>query len=123
MTIIFKIDDLLPDLFPRTREANFDHSVLKEELSDFYSVGPYKPKINIEVDSVTIEIDTSLIETQEDNYKKVVSLCESGKYDEAKRILGDLLDKAPHVWNLRKIMTGTNTSFGTNRITPSSTTS
>ena len=104
MTIVFKIDDLLLDLFPRTREANFDHSVLKEELSDFYSVGPYKPKINIENDTVRIEIDTSLIETQEQDYRKVVSLCESGKYDEAKRILGDLLDNAPHVSEYHRIL-------------------
>jgi len=87
MTIILKIDDLLPDLFPRTKEANFDHSVLKDELSDFYSIGPYKPKIDIEGDNVTIEIDTSLIETQEEDYRKVVALCENGWYDEAKKIL------------------------------------
>jgi hypothetical protein len=30
MTIISKIDDLLPDLFPRTKEANYHHTVLKQ---------------------------------------------------------------------------------------------
>ncbi len=76
MTIFFKIDDLLLDLFPRTKRANLHRSVLKDELSDFYSLGPYKPKINIEDDTVTIEIDTELIETQEQDYRKVVALCE-----------------------------------------------
>ena len=36
MTIVFKIDDLLLDLFPHTKESNIDHNVLKDELSDFY---------------------------------------------------------------------------------------
>jgi len=104
MIIYFKIDDLLLDLFPLTKESNIDHKVLKDELSDFYSIGPYKPKIDIERETVTIEIDTSLIETQEDDYRKVVSLCESGKYGEAKKILGDLLEKAPHVSEYHRIL-------------------
>ena len=104
MTIIFKIDELLLDLFPRTREANFDHSVLKDELTDFYSLGPYKPKVEIEDDFVTIEIDTRLIETQEQDYRKVVALCERGQFQEAKQILGNLLDKAPHMSEYHRIL-------------------
>ena len=104
MTIIFKIDDLLLDLFPRTKESNIDYNVLKDELSNFYSVGPYKPKINIENDTVTIEIDTGLIETQKQDYQKVVALCEKGQYDEAKKILLPLLEKAPHVSEYHRIL-------------------
>jgi len=104
MTIIFKIDDLLLDLFPRTKETNFDRSVLKDELTDFYSVGPYKPKIHIENDTVTIEIDTGLIVTQEQDYRRVVALCEKGQYTEAKKTLRSLLDKAPHVSEYHRIL-------------------
>ena len=104
MTIIFKIDDLLLDLFPRTKESNIDHNVLMDELSDFYSVGPNRPKIDIEDDTVTVEIDTDLIETQEQDYRKVVALCEKGQYTEAKKLLRSLLDKAPHVSEYHRIL-------------------
>jgi Tfp pilus assembly protein PilF len=104
MTIILKIDDLILDLFPRTKETNFDRSVLKDELTEFYSVGPYKPKINIENDTVTIEIDISLIEKQEQNYRKVLALCEKGQYAEAKKILHPLLEKAQHVSEYHRIL-------------------
>ena len=103
MVIYFKIDDLLLDLFPRTRESNLDHGVLRDELSAFYTLGPYRPKINIENDVVTIEIDTELIETQEQDYKKVVALCENGRYEDAKKILDELLEKSPHVSEYHRI--------------------
>jgi len=64
-------------------------------LEKYYTYGPYKPKVSINNDCVTIEIDTPTILSQETDYRKTVALCEKGKYSEAKKLLDDLIKKNP----------------------------
>ena len=61
MVIILKIDDFLSNLFPTAREKRDNLSALRQELVDYYTVGPFKPHVDIEGDIITIEIDTSSI--------------------------------------------------------------
>lgn len=73
-------------------------------MSDYYSYGPYKPKVTIKKDWVIIDIDIPAIEAEEKDYNKTVSLCEKGKYSEAKPILNKLLEKNPTNSEYHRIM-------------------
>ena len=62
MQIKHKIDDFLFEIFPKAKKANNDLDVLKEELANYYTYGPYKPKVNIEGGGwISIDIDTPTI--------------------------------------------------------------
>lgn len=102
MQILHKIDDFLYTIFPSLKKG--DQQSLKDAIHEYYTYGPYKPKVSIEDDWVTIEIDTPTIISQEADYKKVVSLCEKGKYFEAKPILKNLIAKNPTISEYHRIM-------------------
>ena len=95
MQIVQRIDDFLLELFPKYQQSNKDLAVLKQELSDYYTFEPYRPKISIQDEWITIDIDVSTIVNQEADFRKVVSLCEEGRYIDAKKILVPLIDKNP----------------------------
>jgi hypothetical protein len=102
MQIIHKLDDFLYTIFPELRGGG--KSLLINTLEEYYTYGPYKPKVTIDEDWVTIEIDTPTIISQEADYRKTVSLCEKGKYSEAKPILKKLIDKNPANSEYHRIM-------------------
>ena len=85
MQIIFKKEDFLYTIFPEL--ANADNTLIENTLEKYYSYGPFKPIVKIADNWITVNIDTSTIISQEVDYKKVVALCEKGKYTEAKPLL------------------------------------
>lgn len=93
MQIVHKIDDFLFTIFPDLVGGGNDQIISK--LEKYYTYGPYKPKVSINNDWVTIEIDTPTILSQETDYRKTVALCEKRKYSEAKKLLDDLIKKNP----------------------------
>lgn len=95
MIIIQRIDDFLQELFPRYKTSKGDINVLKEELSELYSYGPYKPRIEIKDGLATIEIDTHTIEAEEKDFSRAVAFCERRNWNEAKKILRYLIKKNP----------------------------
>jgi tetratricopeptide (TPR) repeat protein len=101
MQIIHKIDDFLYTIFP---ELHGGDDLIVNTLEKYYTYGPYKPKVIIDTDWVTIEIDTPTIISQEADYKKTVALCEKGKYSEAKPILENLIQKNPTNSEYHRIM-------------------
>lgn len=104
MKIIHKIDDFLIELFPKYQKSTDDLEALKAEIEKYYTFGPYKPTVSISGELLTIDIDTSEIITQEPDYKKVVALCEKGRYKEAKPILTVLLQINPTNSEYHRIM-------------------
>jgi tetratricopeptide (TPR) repeat protein len=64
-------------------------------LENYYTYGPFKPKVHIEDNWVKVEIDTKLIISQETDYRRVIDFCEKGKYSEAKPILKNLIQLNP----------------------------
>jgi tetratricopeptide (TPR) repeat protein len=104
MIIIHKIDDFLFNLFPKAKEGDKGLSVLKEEIASYYTFGPYKPKVEIENDLVSIEIDTSAIASQKPDFDAVVKYCESGKFRKAKPLLEKLIKKNPSVSEYHRIL-------------------
>lgn len=94
MVIIHKIEDFLVELFPNygmTKDVN----TLKEELEKYYTYGVFRPKISIQDGWAKVEIDTPKIASLEADYRKAISLCEKGNFQQAKPLLEDLLKKDP----------------------------
>jgi hypothetical protein len=54
MIIIHKISDFLFDLFPKAKERGNGLDALREELTDYYTFGPYRPKVEMEGDFVKV---------------------------------------------------------------------
>jgi tetratricopeptide (TPR) repeat protein len=104
MIIIHRIDDFLFNLFPSTREKGNNIDLLKQELIDYYTFGPFRPKVDIEGDLVRIEIDTSSITAQKSDFDDVVKHCEAGKFNKAKPIIEKLIKKNPTVSEYHRIL-------------------
>ena len=102
MQIIHKIDDFLFTIFPNIKKG--DEQSLINAIQEFYTYGPYKPKVSIEDNWIKIDIDTPTIVSQDGDYKKVIALCEKGKYYEAKPILKNLISKNPTISEYHRIM-------------------
>jgi Tfp pilus assembly protein PilF len=100
MRIIHKLDDFLTYLFPNNKDQN----QIINSMEEFYSYGSYKPKVTIENGLVIVDIDISSIANQENDFKKVISFCESGKFPEAKAILIKLLETNPTNSEYHRIM-------------------
>ena len=103
MQIIHKIDDFLFTIFPKLKLGG-GNSVIISELENYYTYGPFKPKVTVDNEWVTIQIDTPTILSQETDYKKTVALCEKGRYAEAKPILKNLIQKNPTNSEYHRIM-------------------
>ena len=93
MIISHKIDDFLFTIFPELMGGG--NSLIINTLQEYYKCGPYKPKVTIQGDWVTIEINIEAISSQQDDYRKTVELCEQGNYQEAKPILLQLIQQNP----------------------------
>lgn len=102
MQIIHKIDNFLYAIFPSVIQG--DQQSLLNAIQDFYTYGPYKPKVTIDNDFVSIEINTPTILAQDLDYQKVIAFCEKGKYADAKPILKKLIDKNPAISEYHRIM-------------------
>ena len=70
MKITHKIDDFLLELFPQCKKSNLDLTILKEEITKYFTVEPYKPSVSIEGEWIYIEVDTETIADQRADYNK-----------------------------------------------------
>jgi len=103
MQIIHKIDDFLFTIFPKLKMGG-GNDVIINELENYYTYGPFKPKVTVDNEWVTIQIDTPTILSQEVDYRKTVALCEKGKFAEAKPLLKNLIQKNPANSEYHRIM-------------------
>jgi tetratricopeptide (TPR) repeat protein len=93
MQIIHKINDFFFTLFPDLKSDNKE--VITTAMKKQYTYGPFVPTVTLQADLVTIDVDTDTILTQDADYNKSVALCDKGKFDEARPILENLIDKNP----------------------------
>lgn len=104
MIIIHKLNDFLFNLFPKTRERGSSLDALREELTDYYTFGPYRPNVDIKGDLVKIEIDISAISSQKAEFDIAVKYCEKRNFKKARPILGKLIKKNPTVSEYHRIL-------------------
>ena len=102
MQILHKIDGFLFTIFPDLKDA--PSSDIITAFENYYTHEGYKPKVTIEDDFVIIDIDTNHILSQEADFRRVVSLCEQKRFEEAKPILKKLIDKNPANSEFHRIM-------------------
>ncbi len=95
MQIIHRLEDFLFELFPAAKAKREDLTMLREELTKFYTYGPYKPRVTIENGWVTIDIDVPRISAEESTYRKVLALSDKRRFQEARQLLNDLLASNP----------------------------
>ena len=93
MQIAHKINDFLYTIFPQLE------LVSKEEVTNtirkYYTFVPFVPTVTLEENLIIIDLDTETISTQDADYNQTVSLCDKGKFDDAKIILEKLINKNP----------------------------
>jgi len=104
MIIIHKIDNFLFNLFPKTKQAGKSSEILKDELTVYYTFGPYKPKVEIDNEYVRIEIDTSAIISQKPAFDTAIKYCEAGHFRKAKPVLEKLVKNNPTVSEYHRIL-------------------
>jgi tetratricopeptide (TPR) repeat protein len=103
MQITHKIDDFLFTIFPELKGSKDDKLVI-DTFIKYYTYGAFKPIVTIDNDTVTIEVDANKIATHDADYRKMVALCEKGKYTEAKPILLNLIAENPTNSEFHRIM-------------------
>ncbi|GGK64176.1 tetratricopeptide repeat protein [Rufibacter glacialis] len=104
MIIIHPIDDFLFELFPFAKGAVNASEVLKEEMSRYYTVGPYSPRVKVKGNFIEVSINTDLIASQQKVFQEVLNLSEQGKYEQSKNKLVPLIEKAPQVSEYHRIL-------------------
>jgi len=102
MQIIHKINDFLYTIFPELENASEKEIITT--IQKYYTYGPFVPKVSVNNDIVTIDVDTEYIITQDADYNKTVALCEKGKFDDAKIILEKLIQKNPSNSEFHRIL-------------------
>jgi tetratricopeptide (TPR) repeat protein len=102
MQIIHQLDDFFYTIFPALKTCGEDELV--QRISDYYSYGPYKPKVILNNNLLTVEIDVPTIFSQKADFEKATNFCEKGRYKEAKPILNQLIQKNPTNSEYHRIM-------------------
>lgn len=91
MIIILPINDFLKNLFP---ELNIeDNEQIVKVLNKHYTYLNFTPEIEIKHSFVHITIDIDQVSEQNKSFYKVQSLCDKGRYDEAKPTLNKLIEE------------------------------
>lgn len=109
MIIVHPIDNFIYELFP-----NIDKNIesLEKALKQFYTVENVEPKIDISSDFVKITIDTERIEIERNKFQKLVSLCESSKFAEAKILAVKLIESNPNISEYHRILGQVHSELG-----------
>ena len=102
MIISHKIDEFLFTIFPELTGGGND--LIINTLKEYYKSGPFTPNVTIKDNWVTIEIDVNSIINQEVEFRKTVTLCEKGNFQEAKPILSSLIKVNPTNSEYHRIM-------------------
>lgn len=90
MIIAHKINDFLFTIFKIDNERE-----IIQKLTEYYTYNNHIPIIRIEDEFVYIEIEIDKIISEDTEYKNIISLCETGKFNDAKSKLEKLISKNP----------------------------
>ncbi|MCR5888343.1 tetratricopeptide repeat protein [Hymenobacter sp. J193] len=104
MTIHHPLNDFLYSLFPEAQAFGQNPEQLVDHLTDFYTFGPYRPRVTIKGDVVEVKIDTKAIQAQQAEYQKVLHLCEAGQFRQALPRLQQLIGQNPTVSEYHRVL-------------------
>ncbi|UAM97942.1 tetratricopeptide repeat protein [Polaribacter litorisediminis] len=101
MKITFTLNTFLYTLFP-VEKNNVEQ--LKSYLKQYYTLGPFEPKIEITDKVITITVNTSKYLEDKNTYQQLVNLCENGSFHKAKPLAEQLIQKSPNVSEYHRIL-------------------
>ncbi|MBI6115985.1 tetratricopeptide repeat protein [Salegentibacter maritimus] len=101
MTIIIPNNEFLKELFP---DIAHDRESIENALIDYYTVGAQKPKVKFTDDFITVSLDIKKIDVEQTKYKKLISLCEASRFEEAKPLAEELTATAPEISEYHRIL-------------------
>lgn len=101
MVITLYFDSFLQVLFPMEKS---DVVQLKNNLKEYYTLGPFEPIIEISENEIQITINTDKYLEDKKEYHKLISLCEKGVYSEAIPLAKQLIKKSPNVSEYHRIL-------------------
>lgn len=104
MTIAHKVNDFLYSIFPEAELFGKDPSRLVDYLTDYYTFGPFRPKVTIQDDVVTVQIDTKAINSQQGEFNKVLKMCQEGQFKQALPRLRKLIEQNPTVSEYHRVL-------------------
>lgn len=90
MIITLTRGQLLEVLFA---EAPASEEALIQFLRKHYAIGAYVPEVTVEGDLINIQIDEAEVDRTNDAYQRIIRLAEKGKYDEAKKLVSEVIVK------------------------------
>ncbi|MEZ5044061.1 MAG: tetratricopeptide repeat protein [Saprospiraceae bacterium] len=104
MTIIFRKDAFLNQLFPELKGIDIENNVeLEKVLRNISSYAGYTPQITIANDVIIIEISERVSKKINDQYGLIVQLAEKGNFEQAKKLIIPLLEEGSQNADLYRI--------------------
>lgn len=104
MTIVHKVNDFLYSLFPEAELFGKDPNRLINYLTDYYTFGPFRPKVTIQDDVLTVQIDTKSINSQQGEFNKVLKTCQEGQFKQVLPRLRKLIEQNPTVSEYHRVL-------------------
>lgn len=101
MTITLPLNSFTYNLFS-VENSNLER--LKNDLQQYYKLGPFEPKIEVLDENITVIIDTTKYLEDKAQYEALVNLCENGEYNKAKPLAEQLIQKTPNVSEYHRIL-------------------
>ena len=96
MKIIHSIDNFLKELFPEAVDDNgIDKGKLKIILEDYYAYNGIKPSIDISDSAIEVSLDVPKISSQENDFRRLTSLSEKGRFQEAQELGKKMINNDP----------------------------
>jgi Flp pilus assembly protein TadD len=109
MIIIIPISDFSNKLFPNIKNNKEN---LINEIEAFYSVGSVKPKVKVENNIITIEIDVENIQIEQAKFNSLIELCNKGNFKDALPIATELVKQFPSNSEYYRILGQINSELG-----------
>lgn len=104
MTIIFRKDAFLYQLFPELKGIDLENEAeLEKALRNVSSYEGYTPKVKVTDDAVTIEIGEEEARKVAEQHRRIVQLAENGNFEPAKKLLIPLLEEGSRNADLYRI--------------------
>jgi len=101
MKILHALNNFIYELFPNIEK---NEESLKKALTAFYTIGNIEPTLKISQEFVEISIDTNRIEVESAKFQKLIILCESSKFEEAKVLAENLIESNPNISEYHRIL-------------------
>ena len=97
MDIIYNIKDIVGF------EAK-DSTELKEKLIEYFTIDGFKAEVIVDGDWVIVRVDEQEIQEAEKRFEGITSLCDKGKFNDAKTAIKEFLKSYPRYSDAYRVL-------------------